>query len=376
MSLMTPARRRLALVLVALLALPALAMPFLPPRIDSKEENRRLARVPTWPETGAEWRVAPRRVDAFLADHFGFREDMVRTANDTLRTVGGEVGSRAAVEGRDGWMFLTEGLLRSTGQELDVAKADDYAAFVCEATERLAARGVETVFAMAPSPAQIYPEMAPDWAGPMKRPNLYDRITARTARCGVTAVDLRPDLTAVKRTHLAYRKLDSHWTLRGSLTAYNRLVEAMGHADWRIAPESLTWATHSLDNGDLPRLAGRVAAKEMVEIHALTSVPPEARKTLIEGVRFAAAQPFVIETGHAGPTILIIGDSFTADPFPPYFAEFAGKVAWVHQDLCAFDWGVIDKVRPDQVLIVPVEREAICHGARPIGFPGASVVTK
>ena len=213
--------------------------------------------------------------------------------------------------------------------------------------------------------------MAPDWAGPAKRPNLYDRISNQTARCGATTVDLRPDLLAVKRTRLAYRKLDSHWTLRGSLTAYNRVVGAMGQVDWRIAPESLTWATVNLDNGDLPRLAGQVAAKETVEIHALTGLPPESRKTMIEGLGHTTAQPFVIDMGHAGPTVLILGDSYTAEPMPPYFARFAGKVAWAHQDFCAFDWRLIDRVKPDYVLVAPVEREAACHGARPRGFPAA-----
>lgn len=371
MSLMTAARRRLALVLIGLLTLPALAMPFAPLRIDSKEENRRLAPVPAWPASMADWRHAPRDIDAFLADHFGFREDMVRAANDTLRAAGGEAGSRAAVEGKDGWMFLTEGLRRSTGQELDPVLADDYAVFVCEVGDRLAARGIKAVFALAPSPAQIYPEMAPDWALPAKRPNLYDRITAGTARCGVTTVDLRLDLRAVKAVGLAYRKLDSHWTLRGSLTAYNRVAAAMDHADWRIAPESLSWATVVAHNGDLPRLAGKAAGQETVEIHDLTTLPATARRRPVEGVTHRLAAPFMIETGRAGPTVLILGDSFTADPLPPYFARFVGKVAWAHQDKCAFDWRLIEAVKPDHVLIMPVEREAACHGARPIGFPAA-----
>jgi len=53
----------------------------------------------------------------------------------------------------------------------------------------------------------------------------------------------------------------------------------------------------------------------------------------------------------------------------PLFLDHVGRYAWVHHDECAFDWAVIDKVKPDIVLIAPVEREARCRGGRPLHLP-------
>src|SRR5262245_4406556 len=116
MGLFASQRRHLALVLAAALIAPAAAMPFLPLKTASPEENRNLAPAPSRPQTLAEWRAAPRAVDAFMADHFGFREPMMQLAGSGWRVLGGRTVARGAVEGRDGWLFLVEGLSASTGQ--------------------------------------------------------------------------------------------------------------------------------------------------------------------------------------------------------------------------------------------------------------------
>ncbi|MES2342456.1 MAG: hypothetical protein V4597_12305 [Pseudomonadota bacterium] len=366
MPLMTRSRRPLILAVLAVLIAPVIALPLVPYKTVSLQENRRLAPVPVLPRTASAWRTLPRAIDAWLADHFGFRDPVMRAAAKLQRRLGGEGAAATAVTGGQGQMFLVEGLLRSTGQEIDPARAADYAAFVCQAAGKL--KGAKVVASLAPSPAEIEPDLAPDWAGPAKSPTEYDLILQGLARCGVAAVDLRPTLRAGRASGQVYRQLDSHWSLRGSLLAYDRIVQAFGRPDWRIAPESLSWTTLPLDNGDLPRLAGQPPATEQVEIHDRTGLPPGAGRALLPGLEARAAQPFVVDTGKPGPTVLIIGDSFTADPMPPYFAPFVGKVAWIHEDRCAFDWRVVEQVKPDYVLFLPAAREAVCAGARPAHF--------
>lgn len=364
---MIAARRYLAPLLWLILLAPALAAPFLPFQAISKAENRALAPAPAWPETAEAWRKAPREIDAFVGDHFGFRPQLLHVAQKLGRLTGGEGGAAASVPGKDGWMFLTDGLLLSTGQETDPKHVAGYADYVCAIDARLKAQGVRMVFGMAPSPAEIYPEKAPDWAGPARSPTEYDRVLAAVAGCGVAGVDLRPVLRAHKGDGLLYRRLDSHWALRGSLLAYNRIVEALERADWRIAPETLHWSTVELENGDLPRLAGRSPEQEQVEIHDRTALPPGVARRPLEGLRFNDAKPYIVETGKPGPTVLIIGDSYTEDPFAPYFAPFVGRLAWAHEDGCEFDWRIVDRVKPDVVLLLPVARNAVCWG-RPFGF--------
>ena len=364
--LMTRPRRYLILAVLAVLVAPVLAMPFAPFKTVSLQENRRLAPAPTMPAKVSEWRKLPRRLDAYLADHFGFRDPLMQAAAKLQRKLGGEGAAATAVTGRSGQMFLVDGLLRSTGQEVDAVRAADYAAFVCEAKARLP--NVKLVASLAPSPAEIEPDLAPDWAGPLKSPTEYDLILAGLARCGVTTVDLRPVLRAARAEGQVYRQLDSHWSLRGSLVAYGEIVQAMGQPGWRIDPKALSWGVVALDNGDLPRLAGQSQAVEQVEIHDRTALPPGVARAPIAGLEARSAPPFVIDTGKPGPTVLIVGDSFTADPMPPYFAAHVGKLAWVHEDRCTFDWRVMAKVKPDYVLFLPAAREAVCGGARPAHF--------
>ena len=364
--LMTRPRRYLILAVLAVLIAPVLAMPFVPFKTVSLEENRRLAPAPTLPTTAGEWRKLPRVLDAWLADHFGFRDPLMQAAGALQRKLGGEGAAAAAVTGRKGQMFLVEGLLRSTGHEVDAARAADYAAFVCEAKGKLP--GVTLVASLAPSPAEIEPDLAPDWAGPAKSPTEYDLVLKGLAQCGVIAVDLRPALRAARADGQVYRQLDSHWSLRGSLVGYNQIVAAMGQPGWRIDPKALSWGVVALDNGDLPRLSGQPQAVEQVEIHDATALPPGVARALIPGVEARQAPAFLIDTGKPGPTVLIIGDSFSADPLPPYFVAHVGKVAWVHEDRCAFDWRVVARVRPDYVIFLPAAREAVCGGARPTHF--------
>jgi hypothetical protein len=309
----------------------------------------------------------PRGLDAYLADHFAFRQPLVAANMRLQKKLGGRAGVAEAVEGRDGWMFLSDGLLQSTGRVLDPAQADDYAAYACAIGARLKGRS-RLLVTLVPSPGEIYPEHAPTWAGPARRPTDYDRVLADVRRCGVEALDLRPALIAAKPQGRLYHTSDSHWTPRGALAGYDAIATALGHADWALAASRSAWPTVVQTTGDLPRLAREPGRAETVEVHDWVHLPPGARRSPVPGLSARMGQPFVVETGRTGPTVLVIGDSFTVDDMPPLFARFAGRVAWVHQDECAFDWRVIDKLKPDYVVLAASEREARCRRGRPLNM--------
>src|SRR6478609_8036073 len=100
MALLSPLRRPLAIAVLAVLAIPVLAMPTRPVETVSMRESRMLAPRPHWPRTLAEARRWPRQVDAYLADHFAFRDPMVRVGEHVQRKVGGQAGPRLASEGK------------------------------------------------------------------------------------------------------------------------------------------------------------------------------------------------------------------------------------------------------------------------------------
>lgn len=373
MALLVPQRRWLAPILAAALAVPVLAMPFGPPRAVSQVENRALAPAPAAPRSAADWNRLPRAVDGYLSDHFRGRETLIVLGRAAFRRLGraggaadGEFALRV-VDGRNGRMLLSEGLLRSTGHVYGEARVADYADFVCDAARRAPA-GTKVLFAAAPSPASIYPEDAPDWALPAKARTEYDGVLERVRACGVATADLRPALRERKAQRL-YRLTDSHWTERGAMIGFNVVAEALGRPDWAIDVEALDWVEVPQEDGDLPRLAGRDPVVEMVETSGRLALPPAAVRRPLEGLESIVDPPFAVDAGAAGPTVLVIGDSYTMHIFPPLLAPFAGRVAWAHAEQCRFDWNVVRTVKPDYLLILPVERNMLClDGARPKHF--------
>ena len=76
-------------------------------------------------------------------------------------------------------------------------------------------------------------------------------------------------------------------------------------------------------------------------------------------------------SGKPGPTIMIIGDSFTAGHFAAHAAAHVGRVVWIDHQHCRFDRKAIDRFHPDEVWWMPNERFLICDpGAEPADFTG------
>jgi hypothetical protein len=330
-------------------------------------ENRMLAPPPGWPHSPAQWRAMPRAVDAYLADHFAFRR-LLTTAADRLHwQLGGQITGGTVVRGREGRLFLRDNLLDVTGGVVNLKAVADYSGFVSDMNARLAARSIPMVFSMAPSPAAIYAEALPDWV-PRGEPSAYDLILARTRTCGVKTVDLRPPLLAAKPSGSIYYHRDTHWTPKGAWIAYNALTTALGRPDWRIPHDRLAWLRTPEQSQDLARLAGVTdLGDEMMDAPALAKRTESLNAKPIDGIEDHGPRAgFIDETGRPGPTVLFIGDSYSADFMPPYFANSVGRFAWIHQQWCGFDWRVFDAVKPDLVIVMPVDRWASCNkGNRP-----------
>jgi hypothetical protein len=72
----------------------------------------------------------------------------------------------------------------------------------------------------------------------------------------------------------------------------------------------------------------------------------------------------------AGPTVMVIGDSFTRTHFRDLIMLHAKRLIWTHHNQCAFDWGLVDTYKPDLVILAPTERYALCApGRSPKGVP-------
>ncbi len=355
---MSRGRRYLAAVVLALLAAPALGMLRAPYETRSAMERRVLAPPPTAPADAKDWALLPRRLDAWFADHFAWRGPMVRLSLDFQARSGLKPrGGLEVVEGRDGWLLLYSGLLGLTGGETKPAAAQHYAAYVCDLAQAARGRGSAFLFAPAPGPAEIYPEVLPDWL-PRGAPTQPDLVMKAVRGCGVDPLDLRPVLRAAKPSAQLYQHRDSHWTERGALVAFNAVARRLGET-WALDPKALPWASVVRTDPDLDRLSGQVGGLgERVDVLPQPSEEPGAVGDLPHGVYPPAFQVLLTRPG---ASVLIIGDSYAAEYMPPLFQRAGVSLTWIHQDECRFDRRVFDRLRFDVVLLMPSSRFAECR---------------
>lgn len=331
-------------------------------------EGRRLAPPPKIAATLTGWLFLPGQVDAYLKDHFGLRFAMIRLHKDLTHPVLLKVNT-AALIGRDGRMFYEgdEMVRQSAGLVLRDERVAEAVALLAAMRDALARRGVGFLVTVPPNSSTIYQDDLPVWAQRKGRKTEYDLFLEGLAARGVKAVDLRPAMTAVRQKgEEAYLLYDAHWTPRAALAGFNAVVEADGHPDWRLDPATSLGPPRIIKGGDVARILGvQDDVSEEKETFALAEEGKD--EALSEGVM----PDHVIATGRPGPTVMVIGDSFTANYFPLMLAQHVGRAIWVHHHECGFDWGLIDRLKPDEVWWAPTERFLVCDPhARPKDFPG------
>ena len=364
---MLPRHRRIfALVAFCLLAAPlvvGLVAPDSPASVF--REGRSLAPAPRLPTTGASWLALPAAVDAYLKDHFGLRGKLITAHRELTKPMLG-FGNDTVLVGRDGRMFFLgeETVRQSAGllvRDQRVAEATD---MLVRMNDELHARGIRFLVAMPPNGSTTYQDDLPLWAQNPGRPTEYDMLLANLAAKGVAAVDLRPALKNARTQGPAFYMHDTHWTFRGALAAYNAIVEADAHADWRIEPASALGPMTLRNGGDLARMLG---VGDTVSEYAEPLTLPYGERPFQPS---DAAGGFSETSEKSGPTILILGDSFTGAFFPPMVLQHAGRVVWLSHMVCGFDWNEVEKDRPDEVWWMPTERFLVClPGLKPKGLP-------
>jgi len=360
-------RRYFALAVFPLLAAPlivGIVRPDSPAAV--LKEGRRLAPPPKPPESGAGWLALPGETEAYLNDHFGLRQVMIRAHKDLTKSVLG-LGNDSVLVGRDGRMFYLgeEAVRQSAGLVVRDQRVSDTLALLSEVNDRLKAQGIRFLVASPPNAATVYQEDLPDWAKKGDRRTEYDLVMAGLTAARIEAVDLRPVMAAVQPRAAAFYRHDSHWTPRGALAAYNAIVAADSHPDWRLDPKVVLGPPAVWKGGDLARLLGvQESARETVEPFALASEP----KQLLTSDPYG---DFALTSDKPGETILIIGDSFTAADFAEMLLQRAAKVVWLDHRHCEFDWETVERFHPDEVWWMTTERFLVCDpGAHPLAFAG------
>lgn len=331
------------------------------------DEGRLPAPVPERPRNWNELIALPGQVDAYLNDHFGFRQAMVRTYRELSLPF--FIGNELVLIGSDGRrMFYLgdEAVRQSAGLILREEKVADAAYMLAAIRDALARRAIRFLVTIPPNSSTIYQDYLPIWAQRGGRKTEYDLLLEDLAARDVKAIDLRPALMAARKEGRVYRMTDTHWTERGAVAGFNAVVEADGHPDWRLDPATALGPPVKDKRGDLARLLG--VQDDVTESNDAFALAWGGRNEFLsKGVMpdrlVASAKP--------GLTIMVIGDLFTFDYFTIMLMQHVRSAIWLNHDQCGFDWKWIDKFNPDEVWWVPTERFLICKpGAHPIDFAG------
>jgi alginate O-acetyltransferase complex protein AlgJ len=368
-------RRFLALLVFLLLASPMVCGIVAPDSPASVlKEGRIPAPVPNRPRSWNGLIALPGQVDAYLKDHFGFRQTMVHTlpflfGNEAvLDNLPFLFGNESVLVGRSGRMFFLgdEMVRQSGGLILRDEKVADAAYMLAAMRDALARRGIRFLVTVPPNSSTIYQDYLPIWAQRGRRKTEYDLFLEDLAARDVKAIDLRPALMAAREEGRVYRMNDSHWTERGALAAFNAVVEADGHPDWRLDPATALGPPAVDRVGDLARLLG--VQDYVTESNATFALAWGGEN---EPLSKGLMPDRVVTSAKPGPTIMVIGDSFTFDYFTIMLMQRAKRAIWLNHQRCGFDWKWIDKFHPDEVWWAPTERFLICKpGAHPIDFAG------
>jgi len=355
---MSRRRRWLAAVILAMLVAPAIGMLAAPYETRSAMERRMLAPPPSLPTDAHDWALLPRRLDDWFADHFAWRGAMVRL--DLNLEAAADLRSRGAmqvVQGKDGWLLLYPGLLELTGGQTEPAAAERYGAYVCELAKAVRARGAAFLFAPAPGPAEIYPEVLPEWLA-RGAPSQTDLVLQAARACGVDPLDLRPVMRAAKPSAQLYQRRDSHWTEHGALAAFDAVARRLGKP-WALDPKALPWAAAVRTDSDLARLSGEVAGPgERLEVLPAAPEAPGAVGDLPHGI-----YPPAFQTLPPRPvaSVLIVGDSYAGEYMSPLFWRAGVSLTWIHQAECRFDRRILDRAKFDAVVLMPSSRFTECR---------------
>ena len=168
--------------------------------------------------------------DKWAARMADFRRDIKRQLKQRPEDIKGLIG-------KDGFLFFREALNYLTSSDLRQQKnnRDPYPAIV-DYKDQLEAKGIDFLFIIIPTKAEIFPEkisdFAPEAGGPYVMP--YTRkLMLELAEAGVEVVDLLPAfIEARDGDEPIYMKQDTHWTDRGLRLAARIIGDRIKQYPW------------------------------------------------------------------------------------------------------------------------------------------------
>ena len=275
-----------------------------------------------------------------------------------------------AVEGRDGWLFLSRvGAVDTLRGFHDIGEwrrgsLPGFVANFAARGRRMAARGIPFVVVLAPEATGVYPDMLPDGAGPIEIPTMAEHLAAALAEEGVDVVCPATQLRAARGPVDVYQRLDSHWSAFGAFLCYREILarlEGSRGVGWRDVSYSVRNGFGDLSVHVVPERSGAVHGADVPAIEA--SAGPNVFDHRARNVRRHTCGTGV---GRA----LVFRDSFAGALTPFLERTFAETILVGGSPAMPDD--AIDRFAPDVVILEMAERSLLVPQDPFADWPAAS----
>jgi hypothetical protein len=350
-------------------------------------ENRLLEPAPELPRSATDLESFSRRFDAWFADHFGFRDSLIKW--NTVATVlwlsgspdvssdPGEPGdvqhsidpqSRTVMKGKNGWFYyFGPGMLDDYRGLLPMSTAEleRWQGGFERRRKNLAKRGIDYLLVLVPEKQSIYPEHLPDAIerhGPTRSEQLAAHLLAYS---DLPLVYLRPVLERAKVTRRTYHRTGTHWNDFGAFEAYRSILERLAPTHPSLTPPALADFGLRTERGEARPFMSLIGLRSLLSEELVIIDPPAARTARVVfernpevGLRnypFAPRSVLIKETGRPElPSALVLHDSFMRVSLEPLLSEHFEIVAYFWAG--AFPREDLMRERPDLVIEERSER--------------------
>jgi hypothetical protein len=323
-------------------------------------------------------KAIPARTDAYLEDHFGFRSALVSAYNYCLTQLGASP-SEKVLTGKKGWLYYTEDDMVAQYRGQSIFENNELSQWIESMVARkewLARRGIPFIVAVAPNKMTIYPEYLPDWVTKVNGVTRLDQIVSELTRKPVLDfIDLRPALSAAKKTRAVYYQTDSHWNYQGAFAGYCEILKRIKDYFPEVTGVEAPNVSFGIRPGNGRDLAQLLNISEWISESYNDDVRLLFESNVLSTSHLSDARyPMMVETKlNTFPRVLIFRDSFCI-PLEPFFNETFFEVIYTDHNNMRFDTALIEKAKPHMVFHIMVERGLQVMPHNPVGVCGQKLL--
>ncbi|MBN1415816.1 MAG: hypothetical protein JW973_12000 [Bacteroidales bacterium] len=216
----------------------------------SESENRNLNKIPQFNFHDQSFADYTKKLEAFLNDHFGFRNNLIELNNNIVISLFNKSPVKKVLIGKEGWLYYWNKSILENYYGMRSYNDRQIKAWIEVYEKRrlwLKERGIDFAFVIAPNKMTIYPEYLPRLINTDNHiTQLKQLVTILKEKSAVKVVDLRPPLIAAKPLNQLYYKTDTHWNYYGAFEAYKYTLKEVFPG---LSPMCFSTVSHMLEAG-------------------------------------------------------------------------------------------------------------------------------